>query len=113
MSLATKSNETANFACHPAPVVAQVSTERGVYSGTLCMEPVLAVDSVDCASRKISNATNNAVDPSNPAVRRVVYNLYRGLLGTYNDKANDIISNLPAERVREDQGIDKQIEEMM
>jgi len=51
---------------------------------------------------------------SDPAVRRAVYNLYRGLLGTYNDKANDIVSALPAHaQVREDQGVGKQLESMM
>ena len=54
----------------------------------------------------------NAVS-DDPAVRRAVYNLYRGLLGTYNDKANDIVSALPAQQVREDQGVSKQLESMM
>ncbi len=52
-------------------------------------------------------------DPGDPAVRKVVYNLYRGLLGNYNDRANDIISSLPEEQVCEDQGIGKQVESMM
>ena len=53
------------------------------------------------------------VDANDPAVRRVVYNLYRGLLGNYNDRANDILSNLPAGQVREDQGIARQLESMV
>ncbi|KAJ9597374.1 hypothetical protein L9F63_011763, partial [Diploptera punctata] len=50
---------------------------------------------------------------TDPNVRRLVYNMYRGMLGTYNDKANDIISTLPKEMVREDQGIARQLESMM
>lgn len=63
-------------------------------------------------NRRGSNASSG--DPAgDPAVRKVVYNLYRGLLGNYNDRANDIISSLPAEQVCEDQGIGKQVESMM
>lgn len=60
------------------------------------------------SSRRTSSAAGE-----DPALRRAVYNLYRGMLGTYNDKANDIISSLPPEQVREDQGIGKQVESMM
>lgn len=53
------------------------------------------------------------VDPKDPNVRKLVYNMYRGILGNYNDKANDILSTLPKERVVEDQGITRQLESMM
>lgn len=53
------------------------------------------------------------VDPSDPNVRRLVYNMYRGMLGGYNDQANTIVDALPPERVREDQGIYKQLESIM
>lgn len=60
-----------------------------------------------------TGAGDGGADASDPAVRRVVYNLYRNLLGNYNDKANDIVAAAPAERVRHDQGITKQVESMM
>lgn len=53
------------------------------------------------------------VDPNDPNVRRLAYNMYRGILGTYNDRANTIVGSLPKSMVREDQGISKQIESMM
>ena len=53
------------------------------------------------------------VDTSDPAVRRLVYNHYRGILGKYNDRANTIVSQLPKERVVEDQGVSRQLEAMM
>lgn len=53
------------------------------------------------------------VDPNDPNVKRLVYNMYREMLGTYNSKANDIIGALPKEMVREDQGIARQVESMM
>lgn len=59
-----------------------------------------------------SNLTNN-VSTNNPNVKRVVYNMYRDLLGSYNDKANDIVDGLPRRIVRKDQGITNQIESMM
>ena len=80
-----------------------LSPDGGIYTGSL--DPTAGADRQRRGSA--------AADTSDPAVRRVVYNLYRGLLGTYNDKANDIISTLPPEQVREDQGIAKQIESMM
>jgi len=53
------------------------------------------------------------VDPRDPAVRRLVYNMYRGMLGGYNDQANDIVDALPACRVREDQGIAHHLHNIM
>lgn len=50
------------------------------------------------------------VDKNDPNVKKLVYNTYRGLLGAYNNKANDIISTLPRHCVREDRGIAKQLE---
>lgn len=50
------------------------------------------------------------VDKNDPNVKKLVYNTYRGLLGAYNHKANDIISTLPRHCVREDRGIAKQLE---
>jgi hypothetical protein len=61
----------------------------------------------------MASATGMKADPNDPTVKRLVYNMYRGMLGTYNDKANDIIDALPKELVREDQGIARQLESMM
>lgn len=97
---------------HP-PVVSSVCTDHGIYSGTL-MDPISAnVEQGNHRRNSASSSSSSVADTSDPAVRRVVYNLYRGLLGTYNDKANDIISTMPPEMVREDQGIAKHIESMM
>jgi hypothetical protein len=61
----------------------------------------------------MASTTGMKVDPSDPNVKRLVYNMYRGMLGTYNNKANDIIATLPKEMVREDEGIARQLESMM
>lgn len=50
---------------------------------------------------------------SDPNVRKAVYNMYRGLLGNYNDKANDLISSLPPELVSEDKGVAHHLESML
>lgn len=100
---------------HP-PVVSSVCTDHGIYSGTLVDSLSAAESSAGGQHRRNSNSSSSSsatADTTDPAVRRVVYNLYRGLLGTYNDKANDIISALPPEMVREDHGIAKHIESMM
>lgn len=41
---------------------------------------------------------------SNPHIKRLVYSKYRDLLGSYNNKANEIINALPAYMVHEDRG---------
>jgi hypothetical protein len=61
----------------------------------------------------MASAAGMKVDRNDPNVKRLVYNMYREMLGTYNDKANDIIGALPKEMVREDQGIARQLESMM
>ncbi|XP_024082432.1 uncharacterized protein LOC106663977 isoform X2 [Cimex lectularius] len=53
------------------------------------------------------------IDPNDPRVRKLVYNAYRNILGTYNQKANKMIDTLPKGIVVEDQGITKQLESMM
>lgn len=50
-----------------------------------------------------------AVDKSDPNVKKLVYNTYRGLLGAYNNKANNMVT-LPRNRVVQDQGVTKQLE---
>lgn len=61
----------------------------------------------------MASAAGVKVDRNDPNVKRLVYNMYREMLGTYNDKANDIIGALPKEMVQEDQGIARQLESMM
>lgn len=99
---------------HP-PVVSSVCTDHGIYSGTLVdgLSAASAAESGINRRNSASSSSSSVADTSDPAVRRVVYNLYRGLLGTYNDKANDIVAAMPPEMVRQDQGIAKQIESMM
>ena len=63
--------------------------------------------------QSIMAESSSTVGATDPAVRRAVYHLYRGLLGTYNDKANDIVSALPAQQVCEDQGVSKQLHSML
>lgn len=104
---------------NPPVVTATVCTDRGIYSGKLLDAAAAAAaagpQSASASGRTIVAPTAAAagVDSNDPAVRRVVYNLYRGLLGNYNDKANDILSSMPADRVREDRGITQQLESMM
>ncbi|KAF2895911.1 hypothetical protein ILUMI_10265 [Ignelater luminosus] len=54
--------------------------------------------------------TATKVSKNDPNVRKLVYNTYRGLLGAYNNKANDMIATLPRNMVREDKGVSKQLE---
>lgn len=53
---------------------------------------------------------NGKIDKNDPNVKKLVYNTYRGLLGAYNNKANDMISTLPKNMVYKDKGISKQLE---
>jgi hypothetical protein len=61
----------------------------------------------------MTSATGMKVDRNDPNVKRLAYNMYREMLGTYNDKANDIIGTLPREMVQKDQGVARQLESMM
>lgn len=54
---------------------------------------------------------NTNVDKSNPNVKKLVYNTYRGLLGAYNNKANNMVT-MPKNTVVQDQGVAKQLESM-
>lgn len=42
--------------------------------------------------------------PTTPQFKRHVYSKYRELLGSYNDKANEMLQTYPAYRVKEDRG---------
>lgn len=49
------------------------------------------------------------LDRTDPRVQKLVYNMYRNVLSTYNDKANTILDALPENQVIQDQGIDRQL----
>lgn len=55
---------------------------------------------------------NGKIDKNDPNVKKLVYNTYRGLLGAYNNKANDMISTYPRNMVCQDKGVSKQLESM-
>ena len=54
----------------------------------------------------MSTTTTVRVHPSkaDPRLKQLVYSKYREMLGSYNNKANDIIDQLPAYMVTEDRG---------
>lgn len=53
------------------------------------------------------------LDKTDPRVRKLVYNMYRNVLGNYNDKANAILDALPENQVTQDQGIDRQLSSIL
>lgn len=62
----------------------------------------------------MATATETAkVDKTDPRVRKLVYNMYRNVLGNYNDKANAILDALPSDQVTQDQGIDRQLSSIL
>jgi len=60
-----------------------------------------------------STAVPPKLDMNDPQVKRLVYNMYRGMLGNFNDKANDIVDSMPRSMVTEDQGVYDQLQAMM
>ncbi|XP_022916939.1 uncharacterized protein [Onthophagus taurus] len=53
---------------------------------------------------------NAEVDKNDPNVKKLIYNTYRGMLGAYNNKANNMVSTLPRNFVVQDKGVAKQLE---
>jgi len=53
------------------------------------------------------------LDRTDPRVRKLVYNMYRNVLGNYNDKANAMLDALPEHQVTQDQGIDRQLSSIL
>jgi len=49
------------------------------------------------------------LDKTDPRTRKLVYNMYRNVLGNYNDKANAMLDALPASQVTRDRGVDQQL----
>lgn len=58
-------------------------------------------------------ANTTKVDRTDPRVRKLVYNMYRNVLGNYNDKANAMLDALPENQVTQDQGIDRQLSSIL
>lgn len=58
------------------------------------------------------NDNVDSVVRSDPNVKKYVYNTYRGLLGAYNNKANEFISNTTGIIVKEDKGVSRQLESL-
>lgn len=70
------------------------------------------------ANRNIRIASNGAaggakVDPNDPQVRKLVYNMYRGMLGQQHKQANQIVDSAPQEKVEIDAGVGARVESMM
>lgn len=62
----------------------------------------------------MATATETAkLDRSDPRVRKLVYNMYRNVLGNYNEKANAMLDALPENQVTQDQGIDRQLSDIL
>lgn len=57
--------------------------------------------------------TPSKLDRTDPRVRKLVYNMYRNVLGNYNDKANAMLDALPENQVTQDQGIDRQLSSIL
>lgn len=55
---------------------------------------------------------NEELTKDDPNVKKLVYNTYRGLLGAYNNKANEMISTLPRNAVEQNVGVTKQVENL-
>ncbi|XP_059469635.1 uncharacterized protein LOC132193185 isoform X2 [Neocloeon triangulifer] len=63
----------------------------------------------------VTSGTNNNQNTADLADKnkRLAYNMYRGMLTQFYPQANAIIEQLPQERVSYDQGVDRQILEMI
>jgi hypothetical protein len=61
-----------------------------------------------------TNVTGDSgkLDMNDPQVRKLVYNMYRGILGSYNDQANTTLKGGPEKKVVQDKGVYDQIESM-
>lgn len=77
------------------------------------MPPGVSLNSASNAYATTTNGTNGSttandkpkLDPSDPRVRKLVYSMYRDMLRTCNDEANDIISKKDPARVTQDLGV--------
>lgn len=65
--------------------------------------------------RVAANGTGGGpkVDPNDPQVRKLVYNMYRGMLGKKHEQANVIVDNAPQDQVEIDPGVGSRVESML
>nr|XP_053629913.1 proline-rich protein 36-like isoform X2 [Cherax quadricarinatus] len=59
------------------------------------------------------NTNGPKVDPKDPQVRKLVYNMYRVMLDQKHQRANDIIDSAPQELVSTDEGVGSRVQSMM
>lgn len=59
------------------------------------------------------SATGQKADPKDPQVRKLVYNMYRGMLDKKHEKANVIIDAAPQDLVSTDAGVSDRVVSMM
>ncbi|KAK4292071.1 hypothetical protein Pmani_035146 [Petrolisthes manimaculis] len=73
---------------------------------------------------RITNNNNNGgggasggggvkVDPRDPQVRKLVYNMYRGMLDQKHQKANVILDSTPQQHITKDEGVGSRVQSMM
>lgn len=60
-----------------------------------------------------SQGGTSRVNPSDPQVRKLVYNMYRGLLSTKHERATNIVESAPEDLVATDQGVGDRVVSMM
>ena len=53
------------------------------------------------------------LDPSDPRVRKLVYSMYRDMLTSHNEEANDIVSKADPQYVKHDMGVEPILEAIM
>ena len=53
------------------------------------------------------------LDPSDPHVRKLVYSMYRDMLTSRNEEANDIVSKADPQYVKHDMGVEPILEAIM
>lgn len=67
------------------------------------------------AVRVAANGTGGGpkVDPNDPQVRKLVYNMYRGMLDQKHQRANVIVDSAPQDLVETDAGVGARVESML
>lgn len=61
---------------------------------------------------QVSDDNVDSMVKNDANVKKLVYNTYRGFLGAYNNKANDMISNSTGVIVKENRGVNKQLQSL-
>ena len=68
---------------------------------------------VESTGTNPSGTAKPKADPNDPQVRKLVYNMYRGLLDKKHEKSNTIISSVPDTQVEMDMGVTARVISMM